>query len=138
MFCFIAEDLLEQENNEVETEAGGGGTLPPKLTKPRPTLPYSPYNKTEDDDELSTDAIFQELLVKPTAYAGQKLVNATTAVVQKGRNFLYEEFLRGKRGSIDLRGIVKCATNCNPLQFIGYGCYCGFLGDGEPVDGIDT
>jgi secretory phospholipase A2 len=34
--------------------------------------------------------------------------------------------------------IIKCATGCNPQSFNGYGCFCGYLGSGEPVDGIDT
>ena len=49
-----------------------------------------------------------------------------------------EEFERGKRGALDLAQIIKCATGCDPLLFKGYGCFCGYLGSGEPVDGIDT
>ncbi|RZC33425.1 phospholipase A2 [Asbolus verrucosus] len=33
--------------------------------------------------------------------------------------------------------MVSCATGCNPLIYKGYGCYCGFLGSGYAVDGID-
>lgn len=33
--------------------------------------------------------------------------------------------------------MVKCATGCDPLIFKGYGCYCGFLGSGRTLDGID-
>ncbi|XP_023334857.1 acidic phospholipase A2 [Eurytemora carolleeae] len=33
--------------------------------------------------------------------------------------------------------MIKCGTGCNPLVFKGYGCYCGFLGSGGVVDGID-
>lgn len=33
--------------------------------------------------------------------------------------------------------MVVCATGCNPLSYLGYGCYCGFLGSGSPVDPID-
>ncbi|KAK4882087.1 hypothetical protein RN001_005406 [Aquatica leii] len=44
---------------------------------------------------------------------------------------------RRKRGVIHLYNMVSCATGCNPLIYKGYGCYCGFLGSGYPVDGID-
>ncbi|XP_071746525.1 uncharacterized protein [Lepeophtheirus salmonis] len=50
---------------------------------------------------------------------------------------LTELELRGKRGALDLSEMVKCATGCNPLIYQGYGCYCGFLGSGGIVDGID-
>ncbi|KAL1140182.1 hypothetical protein AAG570_000114 [Ranatra chinensis] len=33
--------------------------------------------------------------------------------------------------------MVVCATGCNPLAYKGYGCYCGFLGSGLPMDPID-
>lgn len=32
---------------------------------------------------------------------------------------------------------IKCSTGCDPLVFKGYGCYCGFLGSGYALDGID-
>ncbi|XP_060526380.1 phospholipase A2 [Cylas formicarius] len=44
---------------------------------------------------------------------------------------------RNKRGVVHLYNMVSCATGCNPLSYKGYGCYCGFLGSGFPVDGID-
>ncbi|KAI7815102.1 phospholipase, partial [Rhyzopertha dominica] len=45
---------------------------------------------------------------------------------------------RPKRGVIHLYNMLSCATGCNPLIYKGYGCYCGFLGSGRPVDGIDS
>jgi len=42
-----------------------------------------------------------------------------------------------KRGALDLYNMIKCGTGCNPLVYKGYGCYCGFLGSGGVVDGID-
>lgn len=51
--------------------------------------------------------------------------------------FDFEDWERGKRGALHLAGIIYCATKCNPLSFKGYGCFCGFMGAGEPVDGID-
>jgi len=48
-----------------------------------------------------------------------------------------EQTNSSKRAAWDLYSMVKCATGCNPLVFKGYGCFCGFLGSGHPVDGID-
>ncbi|XP_018394524.1 PREDICTED: phospholipase A2 A2-actitoxin-Ucs2a [Cyphomyrmex costatus] len=45
--------------------------------------------------------------------------------------------VRFKRGVIHLYNMVVCATGCNPLAYKGYGCYCGFLGSGYVIDGID-
>merc|ERR1719278_1040751 len=42
-----------------------------------------------------------------------------------------------KRASWDFYAMIKCGTGCNPLVYKGYGCYCGFLGSGKTVDGID-
>jgi len=42
-----------------------------------------------------------------------------------------------KRASWDFYAMIKCGTGCNPLVYKGYGCYCGFLGSGDTVDGID-
>ncbi|XP_063704360.1 uncharacterized protein LOC134833832 [Culicoides brevitarsis] len=44
---------------------------------------------------------------------------------------------RSKRGAVHLYSMIKCATGCDPLVFKGYGCYCGFLGSGYALDGID-
>lgn len=44
---------------------------------------------------------------------------------------------RSKRGVTQLYSMVKCATGCDPIIYKGYGCYCGFLGTGKPLDGID-
>ncbi|XP_065371834.1 uncharacterized protein LOC135963781 [Calliphora vicina] len=42
-----------------------------------------------------------------------------------------------KRDVLRLYSMIKCSTGCEPLVYKGYGCYCGFLGDGIPTDGID-
>ncbi|XP_068156597.1 uncharacterized protein [Drosophila tropicalis] len=44
---------------------------------------------------------------------------------------------RGKRDVTRLYSMIKCSTSCDPLIFKGYGCYCGFGGQGVPTDGID-
>ena len=44
---------------------------------------------------------------------------------------------RNKRSVLDLYNMLKCTTDCDPLSYKGYGCYCGFLGAGNVVDGID-
>ena len=43
-----------------------------------------------------------------------------------------------KRASWDFYAMIKCGTGCNPLVYKGYGCYCGFLGSGDTVDGLDA
>ncbi|XP_017892245.1 otoconin-90 [Ceratina calcarata] len=52
---------------------------------------------------------------------------------------LMQEFVhkRFKRGVIHLYNMIVCSTGCNPLAYKGYGCYCGFLGSGYVIDGID-
>ncbi|XP_071530354.1 basic phospholipase A2 10-like isoform X2 [Panulirus ornatus] len=45
--------------------------------------------------------------------------------------------VRRKRSVFHLFNMMTCATTCNPLNYKGYGCYCGFLGSGVVVDGID-
>ncbi|CAI2327826.1 unnamed protein product [Caenorhabditis sp. 36 PRJEB53466] len=38
----------------------------------------------------------------------------------------------------NLRGMAQCVLNYSALfNYNGYGCWCGFGGSGEPVDGID-
>lgn len=44
---------------------------------------------------------------------------------------------RRKRGVFNLGSMVDCATSCHPLRYAGYGCFCGYLGSGRAVDGID-
>ncbi|XP_064119579.1 phospholipase A2-like isoform X2 [Macrobrachium nipponense] len=44
---------------------------------------------------------------------------------------------RRKRSVFHLVQMMTCAVPCNPLDYKGYGCYCGFLGSGIVVDGID-
>ncbi|CRL05186.1 CLUMA_CG018100, isoform A [Clunio marinus] len=45
--------------------------------------------------------------------------------------------VRSKRDVFNLYSMIKCATGCDPLIYKGYGCYCGFLGSGRALDGID-
>uniref|UniRef100_A0A8D8U559 Phospholipase A2 n=1 Tax=Cacopsylla melanoneura TaxID=428564 RepID=A0A8D8U559_9HEMI len=47
------------------------------------------------------------------------------------------EIGRRKRSAVQLYSMVSCSTGCDPLSYKGYGCYCGFLGSGTPVDPID-
>ena len=39
-----------------------------------------------------------------------------------------------KRGVLSFGLMVKLVTGEDPLDFNGYGCYCGIGGEGKPVD----
>ena len=75
---------------------------------------------------------------------GNMTDGSSAAIKSKTSSYLYndfdgfEDYDRGRRGALHLAGIIKCATGCNPLSYKGYGCFCGFMGSGTPVDGIDT
>jgi len=49
----------------------------------------------------------------------------------------HHDHQRSKRHVVHLYNMISCATGCDPLSYKGYGCYCGFLGSGYMVDGID-
>ena len=44
---------------------------------------------------------------------------------------------RTRRDIFHLYNMMSCTTQCDPLVYKGYGCYCGFLGSGLTVDAID-
>ncbi|XP_046382331.1 basic phospholipase A2 KBf-VA [Ischnura elegans] len=55
----------------------------------------------------------------------------------RGRGLGSSSSQRPRRNVVHLYNMVLCATGCNPVIYKGYGCYCGFLGSGAPIDGID-
>ena len=68
--------------------------------------------------------IFKELIVKPSTYLAKLpskfSKNATSQAVLKSQKLLSGlDPWRDKRGALHLAGIIKCATNCNPLSFKG-------------------
>ena len=60
-------------------------------------------------------------------------VSVTTAL-----NPLLSRSQRRRRDIFHLYSMMSCTTNCDPLSYKGYGCYCGFLGSGTIVDAIDN
>ncbi|KZC07754.1 Phospholipase A2 [Dufourea novaeangliae] len=72
---------------------------------------------------------------------GRPFVNFTHNVTEDYQLVIHNEetvsHKRFKRGVIHLYNMLVCATGCNPLAYKGYGCYCGFLGSGYVIDGID-
>lgn len=49
----------------------------------------------------------------------------------------HERKLRFRRNVMQMARMLKCMSGCNPLSYRGYGCYCGYMGSGQPVDDID-
>ena len=48
-----------------------------------------------------------------------------------------KNFVSTKRGLITFGFMIDCATGRSALDYIGYGCWCGFGGKGSPVDNVD-
>ena len=89
--------------------------------------------------DKDSDAIYN--LTEHSLVVGN--TNSSSANLNSNQSYKYntfegfEDWERGKRGALHLAGIIRCATNCNPLIYKGYGCFCGFMGAGEPMDPID-
>lgn len=42
-----------------------------------------------------------------------------------------------KRSVLDFGVMIYCAVGRSPLDYNGYGCFCGIGGQGTPMDDID-
>ena len=80
------------------------------------------------------DYIFQEVKVDRGRKASRTNLYSTNNFQAELEG---EKHNSSKRASWDFYAMIKCGTGCNPLVYKGYGCYCGFLGSGKTVDGID-
>merc|ERR1719245_2653828 len=87
----------------------------------------------EDADQADSNSIVNiKSFYDPTRPAQQKIL--TDPIFNEVLVPLHNN---SKRASWDFYAMIKCGTGCNPLVYKGYGCYCGFLGSGNTVDGID-
>lgn len=108
-----------------------------KLSKPF-------VNLTEIPIELSSSSNYWTIsssntsLIKSHSQPAINIVNLNN----EEDNFLKHNFSghhssRVKRGIIQLASMIKCVSGCKPIQYKGYGCFCGLFGSGKPVDAID-
>ncbi|ODM96539.1 Phospholipase A2 [Orchesella cincta] len=100
--------------------------------------------ENEEDDEYEDDDILLEKFIpgNSTHLSGKhRFRQGSQAEVDgasgDGNSLLSTSRRRPRRSVVHLYDMVVCSTGCNPLIFKGYGCYCGFLGSGLTVDGID-
>ena len=68
----------------------------------------------------------------------------STALVTESRNaspgrsrVAEPRSLRSRRNAANFGMMIMCATGRNPLDYIGYGCWCGKGGKGIAVDAVD-
>ncbi|XP_041475957.1 phospholipase A2-like isoform X2 [Lytechinus variegatus] len=47
-------------------------------------------------------------------------------------------FDRSRRSLLEFGIMIKCSTGRWPLDYNGYGCYCGRGGKGHPIDEVDA
>jgi secretory phospholipase A2 len=59
-------------------------------------------------------------------------------VRKKQKNFLVSsDARRYRRNLVQFAKMIGEATGRNPLDYNGYGCFCGVGGFGKPVDNLD-
>ncbi|XP_030562948.1 uncharacterized protein LOC115764200 [Drosophila novamexicana] len=118
----------------------------PQLSYPLPDYPRTEILldlKGQQLDGRVTD--IRVIAANPAEAQREDLLNAQNVYIARANDpFGYSmkwawsnETQRGKRDVAKLYSMIKCSTNCDPLIYKGYGCYCGFGGHGVPNDGID-
>ena len=93
-------------------------------------------NGTQGEDELLGTSQYLEAIRAEKQIDNQSLV-VLNGTGQEQSAILNAAHRRVKRSVLDLASMIKCVTGCNPFMYKDYGCFCGFQGDGFPVDGID-
>lgn len=110
-------ELLQKKNTNMQNQ---------NSTLPKPKWPLTSSRAAHQDSD-----VFIARANNPFGHSTKwKWSNATTNLIGESNN-------RSKRGALLLYSMVKCSTGCDPLVYKGYGCYCGFLGSGRTLDGID-
>ncbi|XP_046479260.1 phospholipase A2-like isoform X1 [Neodiprion pinetum] len=72
-----------------------------------------------------------------SAPASRNVLNTTEIEFNPEAENNSSQLGRSKRALWNLYNVLSCGTVCDPFDYVGYGCYCGFSGSGYPVDGID-
>jgi len=92
----------------------------PFLSTFSPSFEHKKVNSSEEAmDQSERDLVFLQQHVTQDHEEGSKVLS------------------RSKRGVFQLAGMISCVTECDPLAYKGYGCYCGYGGGGRAVNGID-
>ncbi|XP_072747351.1 uncharacterized protein [Anoplolepis gracilipes] len=111
-YSYMNNDLKDAENQGDKLYIGHGGD------------PWSTSLTSDDDKDIYVQS-----------HVSSQNDTKTKSIVTSNKKTT--SHARFKRGVIHLYNMVVCATGCNPLVYKGYGCYCGFLGSGYVIDGID-
>ncbi|KAF2360029.1 Phospholipase A2 domain [Trinorchestia longiramus] len=142
---------------EVYTRQDGGRLLGKFQKRRRKSRLRCRYSTTQSEDRgemrlcwhtvrhlhVSLHLLLAVLVVQQlsycTALAAPSTHNSTQSVDEEARRWGEEapEGGRSRRSVKDLFNMLTCSTPCDPLAYKGYGCYCGFMGSGAVVDGID-
>ncbi|XP_043219453.1 otoconin-90-like isoform X2 [Amphibalanus amphitrite] len=108
-----------------------------------PDSPSAPSGRSQDGatpvDSL-TPAEYEALLRSVSDLdpgSGRALSAISSGATASELRWMLVTHSRRKRNVVQLGDMMKCATGCSPIAYKGYGCYCGFLGSGKIIDGID-
>lgn len=135
------EDIDERELEEIpNTHKSKSGHI---MTKPafRPS-PAGDHYTTADLDDYDDEEALERFMPGNVSHTSGKLrfrqiSQAEVDGIESENESSMRSRKRPRRSVVHLYDMVVCSTGCNPLIFKGYGCYCGFLGSGLTVDGID-
>lgn len=116
-----------------------------KVQQQEKRLPFSQRDigeryPTSELDEYDDEDVIERFIPGNNSHTSGKLrfkQNSQAEVDGIGEDNSLRSRRRPRRSVVHLYDMVVCSTGCNPLIFKGYGCYCGFLGSGLTVDGID-
>ncbi|XP_028416920.1 phospholipase A2-like [Dendronephthya gigantea] len=98
------------------------------------------YNRKYKELQQTQVLLLNEILFYKVHHNGKMKIIVFIFIIlitQNCSNAAYATAGRFKRDLLSFNHLIRVITKRNPLDFNGYGCYCGAGGHGRPVDLLD-